>query len=146
MIPDLPTLTGASGGWALLALKGGTAALAHDLAMHVSWSNPKYLNAAQVPADVVAKERAILTEQAQAEGKPPEIVAKMVEGRLRKSLGEITLAGQPFVKDPDQTIEKLLKGAKATVKAFERFEVGAGIEKKNDDFVADVMAQVKSRH
>ena len=131
---------------ALLALKGGTAALAHDLAMHVSWSNPKYLNAAQVPADVVAKERAILTEQAQAEGKPPEIVAKMVEGRLRKALSEITLAGQAFVKDPEVSIEKLLKGAKAEVTAFERFEVGAGIGKKNDDFVADVMAQVKSRH
>jgi elongation factor Ts len=98
---------------------------------------------ADVPAEVVAKEREILTEQAQGEGKPPEIVAKMVEGRLRKSLGEITLLGQPFVKDPDVTIEKLLKGAKAEVTAFERFEVGAGIEKKQDDFVAEVMAQVK---
>ena len=97
-----------------------------------------------VPADVVAKEREILTEQAQRnEGKPPEIVAKMVEGRLRKSLDEITLAGQPFVKDPELTIEKLLKGAKASVAAFERFEVGAGIEKKQEDFVAEVMAQVK---
>jgi elongation factor Ts len=70
-------------------------------------------------------------------------VAKMVEGRLRKALSEITLTGQPFVKDPDVTIEKLLKGARAEVAAFERFEVGAGIEKKSDDFVADVMAQVK---
>jgi elongation factor Ts len=129
---------------ALVAVKGGDAALAHDLAMHVAASNPKYLNQAQIPADVVAKERAILTEQAQGEGKPPEIVAKMVEGRLRKSLGEITLAGQPFVKDPDVTIEKLLKGAKAEVTAYERFEVGAGIEKKQEDFVAEVMAQVSS--
>jgi elongation factor Ts len=128
---------------ALVALKGGPASLAHDLAMHVAASNPRYLNAAQVPADVVAKERAILAEQAQNEGKPPEIVAKMVEGRLRKSLGEITLAGQAFVKDPETTIEKLLRGAKAEVVAFERFEVGAGIEKKQDDFVAEVMAQVK---
>jgi elongation factor Ts len=128
---------------ALVALKGGSAALAHDLAMHVSWSNPRYLSSAQVPAEVVAKERAILTEQAQGEGKPPEIVAKMVEGRLRKALSEITLTGQAFVKDPDVTIEKLLKGAKAEVAAFERFEVGAGIEKKGGDFVADVMAQVK---
>jgi elongation factor Ts len=127
---------------ALVAVKGGDAALAHDLAMHVAASNPKYLNQAQIPADVVAKERGILTEQAQGEGKPPEIVAKMVEGRLRKSLGEITLAGQPFVKDPDVTIEKLLKGAKAEVTAYERFEVGAGIEKKQEDFVAEVMAQV----
>jgi elongation factor Ts len=127
---------------ALVAAKGGDAQLAHDLAMHVAASNPKYLTQAQVPADVVAKEREILTEQAQSEGKPPEIVTKMVEGRLRKSLSEITLTGQPFVKDPDVTIEKLLKGAKAEVAAFERFEVGAGIEKKQDDFVAEVMAQV----
>jgi elongation factor Ts len=129
---------------ALVAVKGGEAALAHDLAMHVAASNPKYLNQAQIPADVVSKERAILTEQAQGEGKPPEIVAKMVEGRLRKSLGEITLAGQSFVKDPDVTIEKRLKGAKAEVTAYERFEVGAGIEKKQEDFVAEVMAQVSS--
>jgi len=128
---------------ALVLVKGGDAALAHDLAMHVAASNPKYLTAADVPAEVVAKEREILTEQARGEGKPPEIVAKMVEGRLRKSLGEITLLGQPFVKDPDLTIEKLLKGAKAEVTAFERFEVGDGIQKKQDDFVADVMAQVK---
>lgn len=129
---------------ALVAVEGGDAALAHDVAMHVAASNPRYLAMADVPADVVAKEREILTEQAKGEGKPPEIVAKMVEGRLRKSLGEITLAGQAFVKDPDLTIEKLLKGAKANVTAFERFEVGAGIEKKQDDFVAEVMAQVKS--
>jgi elongation factor Ts len=128
---------------ALVAVKGGQASLAYDLAMHVAASNPRYLTPAGVPAEVVAKERDILTEQAQREGKPPEIVAKMVEGRLRKALGEITLAGQPFVKDPEVTIEKLLKGAKAEVVAFERFEVGAGIEKKADDFVADVMAQVK---
>ena len=128
---------------ALVVVKGGDATLAHDLAMHVAASNPKYLTMGHVPAEVVAKEREILTEQAQSEGKPPEIVAKMVEGRLRKSLGEITLMGQAFVKDPDITIEKLLKGAKAEVAAFERFEVGAGIEKKQDDFVAEVMAQVK---
>ncbi|MGH8140169.1 MAG: translation elongation factor Ts [Steroidobacteraceae bacterium] len=129
---------------ALVVVQGGDAALAHDLAMHVAASNPRHLTADNVPAEVVAKEREILTEQAQGEGKPPQIVAKMVEGRLRKSLSEITLTGQPFVKDPDITIEKLLKGAKAQVTAFERFEVGAGIEKKQDDFVAEVMAQVKS--
>ena len=128
----------------LVAVDGGDPVLAHDVAMHVAASNPKYVTLADIPADVVAKERAFLEDQAQSEGKPPQIVAKMVEGRLRKSLGEITLSGQPFVKDPDQTIEKLLKGAKATVRAFERFEVGAGIEKKQDDFVAEVMAQVKS--
>jgi len=128
---------------ALVAVKGGSATLAYDLAMHVAASNPRYLSPAQVPAEVVAKEREILTEQARGEGKPPEIVTKMVEGRLRKALGEITLAGQPFVKDPDVTVEKLLKDAKAEVLGFERFEVGAGIEKKQGDFVAEVMAQVK---
>jgi elongation factor Ts len=132
---------------ALVAVKGGQPSLAHDLAMHVAASNPQYRTQADVPADVLAKEREILTEQAKGEGKPPEIVAKMVEGRLRKSLGEITLTGQAFVKDPDVTIEKLLKGAGATVTAFERFEVGAGLEKRQDDFVAEVMAQVKgSKH
>ena len=128
---------------ALVALKGGTAELAKDLAMHVAASNPRYLSVQQVPAEVMAKEREILTEQARGEGKPPEIVAKMVEGRLRKSLGEITLLGQPFVKDPDVTVEKLLKGAGAEVVRFERFEVGAGIEKKQENFVEEVMAQVK---
>ena len=127
----------------LVALKGGDAQLAHDLAMHVAASNPRYLSQREVPPEVMAKEREILSEQARGEGKAPEIVAKMVEGRLRKSLGEITLLGQPFVKDPDTTVEKLLKGAGAEVVAFERFEVGAGIEKKQEDFVAEVMAQVK---
>ena len=128
---------------ALVAVKGGQPALAHDLAMHVAASNPRYLSAAHVPAEIVAKEREILTSQAQTEGKPPEIVARMVEGRLRKALSEITLTGQPFVKEPEVTIEKLLKGAGAEVVAFERFEVGAGIEKKQGDFVAEVMAQVQ---
>jgi elongation factor Ts len=124
---------------ALVAIKGGAASLAYDLAMHVSWSNPRYLSPAQVPPEVVAKEREILTSQAQSEGKPPEIVAKMVEGRLRKALNEISLTGQAFVKEPDVSIEKLLKGAGAEVLAYERFEVGAGIEKKTGDFVAEVM-------
>ena len=129
---------------ALVALEGGTASLAHDLAMHVAASNPRYLGIAEVPAEIVAKEREILTEQSAKEGKSPDIVAKMVEGRLRKSLGEIVLLGQPFVKDPEQTVEKLLKAAAARVLRFERFEVGAGIEKKQADFVAEVMAQVSA--
>jgi elongation factor Ts len=128
----------------LVALEGGDVALAHDLAMHVAAANPQYLSVSDVPAEVLAKEREIETEKAKGEGKPPEIVAKMVEGRLRKSLGEVSLLGQAFVKDPDQTVEKLLKGAKATVRGFQRFEVGAGIEKKQDDFVGEVMAQVKA--
>lgn len=128
---------------ALVTVDGGDTVLAHDLAMHIAASNPKYRTVADIPPDVVSKEREILSEQALGEGKPPEIVAKMVEGRLRKSLNELALTGQPFVKDPDLSIEKLLKGAKATVGRFERFEVGAGIEKKQEDFVAEVMAQVK---
>ncbi|MFI4865716.1 MAG: translation elongation factor Ts [Steroidobacterales bacterium] len=128
----------------LVALEGGTEALAHDLAMHVAASNPRYLSAADVPAEVLAKEREILGEQALKDGKSPEITARMVEGRLRKSLNEISLLGQPFVKDPDQSIDKLLAGAGARVLRFERFEVGAGIEKKQEDFVAEVMAQVSA--
>jgi elongation factor Ts len=128
----------------LIALEGGSASLAHDLAMHVAASNPRYVSTAQVPPEVVAKEREILAEQAAKEGKSPEIIAKMIEGRLRKSLNEIVLLGQPFVKDPEQTIEKLLKSAGASVLRIERFEVGAGIEKKQTDFVAEVMAQVSA--
>ena len=128
----------------LVRLEGGTSELARDLAMHIAASNPRYISAVEVPAAEVAKEREILTSQAQKEGKSPEIAAKMVEGRLRKSLGEITLLGQPFVKDPDQTVEKLLKSAGASVREFQRFEVGAGIEKKQEDFVAEVMAQVSA--
>ena len=117
---------------ALVALEGAEAALAHDLAMHVAASNPKYLSPAHVAPEVIAKEREFLTEQARDENKPPEIVAKMVEGRLRKTLNEITLTGQPFVKDPDISIEKLLKAAAAKVTSFQRFEVGAGIEKRQE--------------
>ena len=128
----------------LVALKGGDEALAKDLAMHVAAANPAYIDANGVPAAVLDKEREILAEQTKTEKKPPEIVAKMVEGRLRKYLAEITLVGQPFVKDPDTTVEKLLKKADATVVQFVRYEVGAGIEKKHDDFVGEVMAQVKA--
>jgi elongation factor Ts len=132
---------------ALVAVEGGQASVAYDLAMHVAASNPRYLDVASIPAEIVEKERSILVEQAQNEAqtsgkpKPAEIIAKMVEGRLRKNLGEITLAGQAFVKDPDVTIEKLVKGANAKVTAYERYEVGAGIEKKQEDFVAEVMKQ-----
>jgi len=124
------------------------ATLAHDLAMHIAASNPQFVSMADVPAQVIDKEREILTDQArqqaQKEGKSPEVVAKMVEGRLRKTLNEIVLVGQPFVKDPDQSVEKLLKSAGARVTRFERFEVGAGIEKKQENFVAEVMAQVSA--
>ncbi|MGA2708168.1 MAG: translation elongation factor Ts [Steroidobacteraceae bacterium] len=129
----------------LVALKGGDEALAKDLAMHVAALNPAYIDANGVPAAVLDKERAILAEQTKGENKPPEIIAKMVEGRLRKYLAEITLLGQPFVKDPDTTVEKLLKKSGATVLQYVRYEVGAGIEKKHDDFVGEVMAQVNAK-
>ncbi len=129
----------------LVALEGGDEALARDLAMHVAAVNPAYIDASEVPAAVLEKEREILTEQTKGEKKPPDIIAKMVEGRLRKYLAEITLVGQPFVKDPEITVEKLVKKAGAKVVRFVRYEVGAGIEKKQDDFVGEVMAQVKAQ-
>jgi elongation factor Ts len=128
----------------LVALQGGDETLARDLAMHVAAANPAYVGPADVPAAVLDKERSILAEQTKAEKKPPDIIAKMVEGRLRKYLAEITLVGQAFVKDPDTTVEKLLKKSNATVAKFVRYEVGAGIEKKQDDFVGEVMAQVQA--
>jgi len=129
----------------LVALEGGDAQLAKDLAMHVAASNPAYLAAGDVPADAVARERAIRVEMLRNDeknkGKPENILVKIVEGGLNKWLGEITLLGQPFVKDDKLTVEKLLKGADARVTRYARLEVGAGIEKKQDDFVAEVMNQ-----
>ncbi|HVC01598.1 MAG TPA: translation elongation factor Ts [Steroidobacteraceae bacterium] len=130
---------------ALVCLQGGSEELARDLAMHVVAANPAYLDAAGVPAEVLDRERAILAEQASGENKPAEILAKMVEGRLRKYLAEVTLLGQPFVKDPDHTVEHLLQKSAARVVQFVRYEVGAGIEKKQEDFVGEVMAQVAAR-
>lgn len=130
----------------LLEIEGGSADLARDLAMQVAATAPRYVAAEDVPADVLAKEREILVAQAeqeqakQAKQKPPEIVAKMVEGRLKKHVDEITLTGQPFVKDPDKRVRDLLAASRATVKAFLRFEVGEGIEKKPGDFGQEVMA------
>jgi len=128
---------------ALVALKGGDEALAKDLAMHVAAANPAYATAQQVPAEVVAKEREILSERTVAEGKPPEMVPRIVEGKLRKFFAEVTLVGQPFVKDDKLTVEQLLKQGKAELSEYVRFEVGAGIEKKQADFAAEVMATVQ---
>jgi len=129
----------------LVAIEGGDAALAKDLAMHVAASNPAYLSATDVPEEAKVKERGIRIEimknDEKNKGKPENILAKIVEGGMTKWLGEITLLGQPFVKDDKLTIEKLLAGAKARVLRYARLEVGAGIEKKQDDFVAEVMAQ-----
>jgi len=125
----------------VVALEGGSEELARDLAMHIAATAPQYLDADAVPADVRAKEKQILIDQAKDSGKPADIIEKMVEGRLRKFLAEMTLLGQPFVKDPDQTVEKLLKSANAKVTDYARFEVGEGIEKKQEDFAAEVRAQ-----
>lgn len=125
----------------LVQLVKGSDDLAKDIAMHVAASKPVCISEDQVPSDLLAKEREIFTAQAADSGKPPEIMEKIVDGRVRKYLAEVTLVGQPFVKDPDQTVGKLLKAAGAQVTQFVRYEVGEGIEKKEDDFVAEVMAQ-----
>lgn len=124
----------------LVELDGGNADLARDLAMQVAATSPRYVSVDEVPADELSKEREILTAQAAQEGKPPEIVAKMVEGRLRKHFEEVTLVGQPFVKDPDKRVRDLLKAEGASVKRFLRFEVGEGIDKKRGDFAQEVAA------
>ena len=123
---------------------GGDADLARDLCMHIAASRPICVDAAQVPQETIDKEREILSEAARKEGKPENIIGKMVEGRLRKSLGEITLLGQPFVKQPDVTVAQLLKERRATVKRFVRYELGEGIEKKTENFADEVMAQVNA--
>jgi elongation factor Ts len=128
----------------LVDVEGGDEGLGKDLAMHIAASNPRYLGPDDVPENVKATERRILTEQALGEGKPPEIVAKMVEGRLRKFLNEIALVGQPFVKDPDLSIEKLLKQRGARVNRFVRLEVGEGIEKKSEN-IAEAVAAMHSQ-
>jgi elongation factor Ts len=117
--------------------------MGRDIAMHIAAANPKYIQESDVPADFIEKEKDILIAQAESSGKPREIIEKMIQGRLKKYLGEITLLGQPFVKDPDQTVGKLLSSASAAVNSFIRYEVGDGIEKKQEDFAAEVMAQVK---
>jgi elongation factor Ts len=130
----------------LVLLEGGDETLGRDLAMHVAAINPQYLSVDEVPADFLAKEREIEMAKAEAEAqgkKPREIIAKMVEGRLRKSLGEITLLGQPFVRDPEVTVEKLLAKSGAKVRGYVRYEVGAGIEKKQENFADEVMAAVR---
>lgn len=128
---------------ALVSMSGGNAEIARDVAMHIAATNPLCIDADGVPADTLERERRIFTEQAAQSGKPPEIVEKIIDGRVRKFLGEITLLGQPFVKDPDVTIGKLLGDAGATVTGFVRYEVGEGIEKKQENFAEEVMSQIK---
>jgi elongation factor Ts len=131
----------------VVAVEGGDEALGRDLAMHVAAINPTYLSADDVPAEQVEKERAIFIAQAAADpklaGKPQDVLVKATEGKLRKFLGEITLLGQPFVKDDKQTVAQVLKNAGARVTRYVRYEVGAGIEKKQENFAEEVMAQVR---
>ena len=126
----------------LVELIGGDEALAKDIAMHIAAVNPQVAKPEEMPQDAVAKEKEIFTAQAAESGKPAEIIEKMVEGRLRKYLAENSLVEQAFVKDPDQTVGKLLKAAGADIVGFTRYEVGEGIEKKQEDFAAEVAAQV----
>lgn len=129
----------------LVDLEGGDEELAKDVAMHIAASNPVCVGPEDVPADVLDKEREIHRAQAEQSGKPAEIVEKMIEGRLRKYVNEIALTGQPFVKNPDQSVGALLKEHGARVLRFVRFEVGEGIEKEETDFASEVMAQVQGR-
>ncbi len=128
----------------IAALEGGNAALARDIAMHIAASRPQFIDSDAVDREVLEKEKAILTEQAKESGKPAAIVEKMVKGRVNKFLKEITLLGQSFVKDTDTTVEKLLKASNARVISFTRFELGEGIEKKEENFAEEVMAQAKA--
>jgi len=129
----------------LVEMENGNDDLIKDIAMHIAASNPAFVDESEVSADVLEKEKEILRAQALESGKPAEIVEKMLEGRVRKYLAEITLVGQPFVKDPDKTVGALLADAGATVTRFIRYEVGEGIEKKVENFADEVMAQVGAK-
>ena len=130
---------------AVLALLDGTTdeTVAKDVAMHVAAINPRYVDESQIPAEELEHEKNVLTEQALNEGKPANIVDKMVIGRLNKFKAEISLVDQPFVKDPDMTVAKYVATKGATVKSFVRFEVGEGIEKREENFAEEVMSQIK---
>jgi elongation factor Ts len=122
----------------------GDEAVAKDVAMHIAFAKPKFMSRDQVAADVIASEKKILEARAAESGKPPEIVAKMVEGGINKFLGEITLLGQPFVKDDKLTVQKMLDAKKARLAGYKFLVVGEGIEKKKDDFAAEVAAMSKN--
>jgi elongation factor Ts len=127
----------------LVDLVGGDDTVGKDIAMHVAAIGPMAVAEGDLPSGVMEKEREILLAQVADSGKPPEIQEKMIAGRMKKYLKEVTLLGQPFVKDPDQSVEKYLAGARASVSAFSRFEVGEGIDKRTENFAEEVMAQVQ---
>lgn len=128
----------------MVAVKNGDEALAKDIAMHIAASKPIVVSRDQVSAEAIENERDIFTAQAKESGKPQEIIDKMIEGRINKFIDEVSLLGQPYVKNPDVKVGQLLKEKNAEVISFIRFEVGEGIEKKEDNFVEEVMAQVRS--
>jgi len=127
----------------MVALRNGDDVLAKDIAMHIAASKPIVVSRDQVSAEVIENEREIFTAQAKESGKPQEIIDKMIEGRINKFIDEVSLLGQPYVKNPDIKVAQLLKEKNADVVAFIRYEVGEGIEKKEDNFVEEVMAQVR---
>jgi len=127
----------------LINVQGGDTPLAKDIAMHIAASNPTCIAERDVPAELIEKEKEVQIAHAEQSGKPPEIAQKMVAGRIKKFVGEITLTGQPFVKDPDKSVGKLLQEHSASVNSFIRYEVGAGIEKKAENFAEEVMAQAR---
>jgi len=129
----------------LVEQEGGTQELARDIAMHVAASRPECVSEEQVSPELIQKEREIFAAQSAESGKPADIIAKMVEGRIKKFLKEVTLVGQPFVKNPDVTVEKLLSDNGAKVLRFSRLEVGEGIEKKVENFAEEVMAQARGK-
>ena len=130
----------------MIGLDGGSEELAKDIAMHVAAVNPMVVNPDDVDPAVIEKEKEIFAAQAENSGKPAEIIEKMIGGRIRKFLAEISLVEQPFVKNPDQTVGQLAKSAGATVTGMVRFEVGEGIEKEEVDFAEEVMAQARGNH
>lgn len=129
----------------IVALKNGDETLAKNIAMHIAASKPQVVSPEEVSADLINSERNIFRAQASESGKPQEIIDKMIEGRISKFLDEVCLLGQPYVKDPSKKISQLLKEHQAEVISFVRFEVGEGIEKKEDNFVEEVMAQVREK-
>ena len=127
----------------IVGINGGTEAVAKDVAMHIAASSPQVINPDEVSVELIEKEKEIFIAQAKESGKADEIIEKMIGGRMKKFLGEVSLTGQPFVKDPSTSVGDLLKSNSATATGFYRYEVGEGIDKKVEDFAAEVMAQVK---
>ena len=127
----------------VVSLTGGDEVTSKDVAMHVAASNPICINNEDVPEEMVSREERIFRDQAASSGKPPEIIDKMIQGRMKKFFKEVTLLGQPFIKNPDMSVNELLKESKAEIISFKRYEVGEGIEKKEENFADEVMAQIK---